>query len=207
MPLADKTSKAFPRPKEHYKLVSKWVDGFAVMESRGNEQRTKTQREFFDRPLSKPQPWQMTKKANFIPLKPMEVYHKMTPVRSIQQSINLIKALKNEETEQRLKMKPKSLVLLSSGISDNYGQIPHLREFTHHSTQRDLKYAGMMNKHSVSGRKIQREYRSYKDIRSVGMTDEDHDPRLLSAKPSRRKRSPGKRMATEMPDLARSQEL
>jgi hypothetical protein len=57
----------------------------------------------------------------------MEVYHKITPVRSIQQSINLIKALKNEETEHRMRLKPKSCAVLSAGISDDYGSIPNLR--------------------------------------------------------------------------------
>jgi hypothetical protein len=57
----------------------------------------------------------------------MEVYHKITPVRSIQQSINLIKALKNEEEEQRLRLKPKSCVFISAAISDDYGSIPNLR--------------------------------------------------------------------------------
>jgi hypothetical protein len=52
------------------------------MESRANDERTRTQREFFDRPLSKPAPWN-NKNSGMIPLKPMEVYHKMTPVRSI----------------------------------------------------------------------------------------------------------------------------
>jgi hypothetical protein len=82
MPLAKGASKAFPSPKKHFKLVSKWDDGFTVMESRGNEERTKSQREFFDRPLSKPVHVRSTKKI-VMPLKPMEIYHKITPVRSI----------------------------------------------------------------------------------------------------------------------------
>jgi len=40
----------------------------------------------------------------------MEVYHKITPVRSIQQSINLIRALKNEQKEDIEKTRPKSVV-------------------------------------------------------------------------------------------------
>lgn len=63
MPLTKGMTKAFPSAKKHFKLVSKWVDGFAVMESRGNLEKTKTQREFFDRPIIKPTPWQSSKKV------------------------------------------------------------------------------------------------------------------------------------------------
>ena len=55
----------------------------------------------------------------------MEVYHKITPVRSIQQSINLIRALKNEQKDAIHQARPKSV---NPGISsDNYGTIPNLR--------------------------------------------------------------------------------
>jgi len=61
-------------------------------------------------------------------LKPMEVYHKMTPVRSIQQSINLIRALKNEQKEEMERSRPKSVFNALTLPSDTYGQIPNLRE-------------------------------------------------------------------------------
>lgn len=55
----------------------------------------------------------------------MEVYHKITPVRSIQQSINLIRALKNEQKDVAYQSRPKSVNPGAS--SDNYGSIPNLR--------------------------------------------------------------------------------
>lgn len=58
----------------------------------------------------------------------MEVYHKITPVRSIQQSINLIRSLKNEQKEDLDKTRPKSVVYTAQSFSDNYGQIPNLRD-------------------------------------------------------------------------------
>lgn len=61
-------------------------------------------------------------------MKPMEVYHKITPVRSIQQSINLIRALKNEQKEESQKTRPKSVAINMASCSDNYGQIPNLRD-------------------------------------------------------------------------------
>lgn len=126
MPIQKGVSKAFPSPKKHFKMASKWMQSFTVMESRANEERNKTQREFFDRPLTNPV--RLPRKAGLIaPPKPMEVYHKITPVRSIQQSINLIKALKNEERELRMKSKPKSVAVFTGGISDDYGLIPNLR--------------------------------------------------------------------------------
>ena len=53
MPLQKGATKAFPSPKKHFELASKWQNQFASMESRANELRTKTQREFFDRPIFK----------------------------------------------------------------------------------------------------------------------------------------------------------
>lgn len=82
MPIQKGVSKAFPSPKKHFKMASKWMQSFTVMESRANEERNKTQREFFDRPLTNP--IRLPRKAGLIaPPKPMEVYHKITPVRSI----------------------------------------------------------------------------------------------------------------------------
>ena len=71
----------------------------------------------------------MSTKKNAIPinLKPMEVYHKITPVRSIQQSINLIKALRNEEQENLMKTRPKSCAIFSQSNHETYGSIPNLR--------------------------------------------------------------------------------
>ena len=57
----------------------------------------------------------------------MEVYHKITPVRSIQQSINLIRALKNEQKDVAFLARPKSVNPGTS--SDSYGTIPNLRSF------------------------------------------------------------------------------
>ena len=57
----------------------------------------------------------------------MEVYHKITPVRSIQQSINLIRALKNEQKDEVAKTRPKSVAQNVASFSDTYGQIPNLR--------------------------------------------------------------------------------
>lgn len=63
------------------------------MQSRANDKMFRDKREYFDKPIMY-QSGMNTNKINT--LKPMEVYHKITPVRSIQQSINLIRALKNE---------------------------------------------------------------------------------------------------------------
>ena len=57
----------------------------------------------------------------------MEVYHKLTPVRSIQQSINLIRALKNEQKSEVERVRPKSVVNSMGSASDTYGHIPFLR--------------------------------------------------------------------------------
>ena len=42
MPLQKGATKAFPSPKKHFELASKWQNQFAIMESRANELRTKT---------------------------------------------------------------------------------------------------------------------------------------------------------------------
>lgn len=77
------------------------------MQSKANMVLFKDQREFFDKPVYY-QTGTNSLKTNS--LKPMEVYHKITPVRSIQQSINLIRALKNEQKEDIEKTRPKSVV-------------------------------------------------------------------------------------------------
>lgn len=59
----------------------------------------------------------------------MEVYHKITPVRSIQQSVNLIRALKNEEKDSMGRVKPKRMDYSLGSASDTYGHIPNLRDF------------------------------------------------------------------------------
>jgi len=116
--------RAFPSAKKHLKLVEGWSNDFTVMESRANEQRHRAQKEFFDKPIivNHSRVAGMTQ-TNF--LRPMEVYHKITPVRSIQQSINLIRALKNEQKDQVYQSRPKTVNPGAS--SDSYGSIPHLR--------------------------------------------------------------------------------
>ena len=106
MPYKKGQSSAFPSAKKHYKLASGWQSDFAVMQSRANNTIYKDKREFFDKPVSY---WtgMNTNKTNT--MKPMEVYHKITPVRSIQQSINLIRALKNEQKQEIEKVRPKSV--------------------------------------------------------------------------------------------------
>lgn len=74
-------------------------------------------------------------------LKPMEVYHKITPVRSIQQSINLIRALKNEQKEEVSRQRPKSVIYNGATFSDSYGQIPNLRD----SMEKDNAYFPIKN--------------------------------------------------------------
>ena len=107
MPLKKGSTKAFPSPKKHFQLASKWQNDFVVMQSKANMVVFKDQREFFDKPVYY-QTGANSLKANS--LKPMEVYHRITPVRSIQQSINLIRALKNEQKEDIEKTRPKSVV-------------------------------------------------------------------------------------------------
>ena len=119
-------SAAFPSAKKHFKLAEGWSNDFAVMESRCNEQRHRAQKEFFDKPVrhaAAARPGMTTTQQHF--MRPMEVYHKITPVRSIQQSINLIRALKNEQKDAVFQSRPKSV---NPGLSsDNYGTIPNLR--------------------------------------------------------------------------------
>ena len=90
-------------------------------------------REFFDKPIHYQTGVQWTKNHT---LKPMEVYHKITPVRSIQQSINLIRALKNEQKEEVTRTRPKSVAQNVASFSDTYGQIPYLRS----SVERDTTF-------------------------------------------------------------------
>ena len=96
MPLKKGQSGAFPTAKKHFQLASKWTNDFGVMQSRANTKIFRDKREYFDKPVMY-QTGMNTNKTNT--MKPMEVYHKITPVRSIQQSINLIRALKNEQKE------------------------------------------------------------------------------------------------------------
>ena len=93
MPIKKGQSKAYPSAKKHFRLANGWQSDFVVMSSQANGQVYKDKREFFDKPVNY-QTGMGNVKNNT--LKPMEVYHKITPVRSIQQSINLIRALKNE---------------------------------------------------------------------------------------------------------------
>ena len=106
MPLKKGQSGAFPTAKKHFKLASGWQSDFNVMQSRANGHVYRGKREFFDKPVHY-QTGLNSNKTNS--LKAMEVYHKITPVRSIQQSINLIRALKNEQKEDVEKTRPKSV--------------------------------------------------------------------------------------------------
>ena len=81
MPLKKGQSNAFPSTKKHVELSKNWKPNFIVMSSKANESRYKSQREYFDRPLNYKSGVATVKASN---LKPMEVYHKITPVRSIQ---------------------------------------------------------------------------------------------------------------------------
>lgn len=74
-------------------MASGWTNDFVVMASKTNDRVYKDKREFFDKPVAYQTGVNSNKTST---LKPMEVYHKITPVRSIQQSINLIRSLKNE---------------------------------------------------------------------------------------------------------------
>ena len=94
------------------------------MSSVANDSRYKSQREYFDRPVAYKSGNTSSKVSS---IKPMEVYHKITPVRSIQQSINLIRALKTEQKEILDKTRPKSVIMQIAGYSDSYGTIPNLR--------------------------------------------------------------------------------
>ena len=125
MPLKKGQSRAYPTAKKHFQLVSGWQNDFINMRSHGNSQLHRDKREFFDKPI-KYSPGMNTNKT--VTLKPMEVYHQITPVRSIQQSIDLIRALKTEEKEEKEKRLPKDGVARSvSSITDNISQIPNLR--------------------------------------------------------------------------------
>ena len=125
MPLKRGQTKAFPSAKKHFKLASHWQNDFVVMQSKANDKLYPGKREFFDKPVSYAT-GQSANKATT--LKPMEVYHKITPVRSIQQSINLIRALKTEQKEEISKARPKSVAYNVASFSDSYGFIPNLRE-------------------------------------------------------------------------------
>ena len=125
MPLKKGQSNAFPSAKKHFQLASKWTNDFGVMQSRANDRIFRDKREYFDKPVMY-HTGMNTNKTNT--MKPMEVYHKITPVRSIQQSINLIRALKNEQKDEVFKQRPKSVIYNGASFSDSYGQIPNLRD-------------------------------------------------------------------------------
>ena len=81
MPIKKGQSAAFPSAKKHFKLAEKWKPEFVVMMSKANENLYPARREYFDKPVN----YQTGMNPNkAISLKPMEVYHKITPVRSIQ---------------------------------------------------------------------------------------------------------------------------
>ena len=88
MPIKKGQSGAFPSAKKHFKMANGWQNEFAVMQSRANNSIYKDKREFFDKPIYY-KTGMNTMRART--LKPMEVYHHFTPVRSVQQSVNLIK--------------------------------------------------------------------------------------------------------------------
>jgi len=58
----------------------------------------------------------------------MEVYHRITPVRTVQQSIQLIKSLRAEQKEIAWLHRPKTQASLGGHRSNDYGLIPKLRE-------------------------------------------------------------------------------
>lgn len=124
MPLKKGQSSAFPSVKKHVEMTKGWHNEFCVMSSSANDTRYKSQREYFDRPLMYKSGEASCKSSA---VKPMEVYHRITPVRSIQQSINLIRALKTEQREILDKARPKSVFQTIAGTSDSYGSIPNLR--------------------------------------------------------------------------------
>ena len=80
MPIKKGQSSAFPSAKRHFKLASGWQNDFTVMQSRANNTIYKDKREYFDKPVSY---WTGMNTNKTSAMKPMEVYHKITPVRSI----------------------------------------------------------------------------------------------------------------------------
>ena len=114
-----------PTAKKHFAMAQGWQTDFNVMQSKANDAVYRNQREFFDRPVNYVTGMNTNKTNQF---KPMEDYNKNKHERTIQQSINLIRALKNEQKDQLSKTRPKSVVAGFVGPSDNYGQIPNLRE-------------------------------------------------------------------------------
>ena len=125
MPLKKGQTKAFPTAKKHFKLANGWQSDFNVMQSRANDGLYSGKKEFFDKPVEY-HTGMNTNKTNTS--KAMEVYHKITPVRSIQQSINLIRALKTEQKEEISKQRPKSVAYDVANFTESYGIIPNLRD-------------------------------------------------------------------------------
>lgn len=166
------------------------------MQSSSNAKRYITQREFFDKPL-RHVPGSVTGKVTAV--KPMEVYHKMTPVRSIQQSINLIRALKTEQKEQVDKVRPKSVYGNAEIYSDSYGTIPNLRETSSSAVYLPIKERLMRRSPGIGSRKTSHTVQKdpgvnmmIQGMNSVQLQSEDGgtSPRLTgvrTAEPRRRK--------------------
>jgi hypothetical protein len=55
LPMSNVKSKAFPSFKQHIEKIKNWRPSFEVKESKANEVRHKSQKEFFDRPIEKPE--------------------------------------------------------------------------------------------------------------------------------------------------------
>lgn len=106
----------------------------------------------------------------------MDVYHSITPVRSVQQSINLIRSLKNKKKEEVSKTRVKTMANGSiTNIAESYGAIPNLRNSSiDTATSVKLSSRGsarqanssvktdLMNNRSVSPREI-KDFRSYQE--------------------------------------------
>ena len=80
MPIKKGQSGAFPSAKKHFRMSENWKPGFVVMHSRANEINYPAKREYFDKPVGYQTGMQSNKNTT---MKPMEVYHRITPVRSI----------------------------------------------------------------------------------------------------------------------------
>ena len=56
----------------------------------------------------------------------MEIYRKLTPLRSNQSAANLMKLLKNKQKDELERARSKSVIEVGT-TSDDYGYIPNLR--------------------------------------------------------------------------------
>ena len=79
MPVIKGQSKAFPTPQEHFEMADRWKNNFVMTQSQANNDIHKSRRELFDRPVQYVSGG-LTNQNNL--RRPMEVYHKITPVRS-----------------------------------------------------------------------------------------------------------------------------